>query len=221
MTRSSWIGGVILGTNYNIQTVFSSTERPGECWAGLSSTSGTESPGGSTLILHTTDNWQTWNALSRLPTNADADPGQAPAIAVMPFNSRTIFVGTDVGVYWSQDVGSTWQAMQNGLPRVYCQQLRYLIDPTHAGNDKLVVSSFGRGLYECSLPRQGIVYVYPGLTGFENGTFEHPYFTFDKGFAETPNGGILALHGDTYIVPQILKKPMTIQSYESTVKLTR
>jgi len=221
VTRSSWIGGIIRGRNYSIQSVFSSTERPGECWAGLSNSGGTQSPGGSALVMHTTDNWQTWNELGGLPNKADANPGQVTAISVMPFNPRIIFVGTDVGVFWSQDGGVNWLPLQTGLPRVQCTGLLYIIDPTHVGNDKLVVSTFGRGLYECTFARQGIVYVNPRLRGLGDGTFEHPYFDFDTGFSKTPDGGILALHGDVYSVPQILNKPMTIHSYESTVKLTR
>jgi hypothetical protein len=181
---------------------------------------GTESPGGTPKILHTTDGWQTWTELSRLPSEA----GQVVVMVATPFDSAQIFVGTDVGVYWTQDGRATWQPLQTGLPRVYCTGLRYLVDPTHNGNDKLVVSTFGRGLYERSIPAPGIVYVDqrfidPNFLG--DGTFEHPFWLLALGLSATPVGGILALHGDVYSAPMILNKPMTIHAYESTTQLGR
>jgi hypothetical protein len=60
------------------------------------------------------------------------------------------------------------------------------------------------------------VYVDARNTGFKDGTYEHPYTTFEEGYAATPNNGILALHGNDYSpISRTLNKPITIQTYES------
>ena len=116
---------------------------------------------------------------------------------------------------------------QSGLPLVLCTDLRYIVDRTRAGNDKLVVSTFGRGLYERTIKHQPLVYVDLWSTGFEDGTFTHPYNIFDEGFNAVPIRGMLALrgmpfpNGMIYTVPATITKPLTINAYDLPVLLNR
>lgn len=203
---------VSFAANTKITTVFASTEQPGESWAGL----GSITPG-TPRILHTTDFWQTSTNITGTLSNV----GAVNAIVVRPFNSKEIFVGTDVGMFWTQNGGASWEPFQSGLPLVRCTDLRYIVDRTRGGNDKLVVSTFGRGLYERTITRPPLVYVDPRNTSIEDGTYEHPFNTFNEGLNATPNNGILALHGNIYAVPAVLNRPMTINAYESPAQLRR
>ncbi len=206
LLRRSQIG-LVSGVTYTIKNVFASTEQPGESWAAVQDDSG------NPKILHTGDYWQTWSDISGSLSRAGQ---QIWSIAVTPFNSREIFIATDIGVFRTPDGGLNWQPFQTGLPIVQCAVLRYVIDPTHNGNDKLVVATYGRGVYERVLLRPGIVYVDSRNTGFKDGTFEHPYTTFEEGYGATPNNGILALHGNVYSpISRTLNKPITIHTYES------
>ncbi len=209
------------GVNRNVAVVFASNERPGESWVGLRCETGLEDrvsvgcASGAPKILHTTNFWRSWTDIS----GSLANVGAVNAIVVAPFNSREIYAATDFGVFRTQNSGMSWEPFQSGLPIVGCTDLRYIIDRTRAGNDKLVVATFGRGLYECTINRQPLVYVDPSNIGVEDGTFEHPYNTFNEGHTVVPNRGVLALRGNIYTVPVTLVKPMTINAYESTAQL--
>jgi photosystem II stability/assembly factor-like uncharacterized protein len=198
-------------TNRTILSVFASTERPGESWAGL------QGPGGSPRLFHTTNYWRDWEDV----TGNMPFVNRINAIVAGPFNPQEIYLATSLGVFRTRDGGQTWETFQTGLPIVACTDLRYIVDRTRSGNDKLLVSTYGRGVYEYILKRPPLVYVDPRNTGFEDGTFTHPYNTFDEGFNATPNGGILALNGNVYAVPTIISKPITIQAYESSARLQR
>src|SRR5262249_44904207 len=134
--------------NWALGTVIGSPSSPGESWAGIASfipfCGGRIALGGQPKVLHTTNDWATWEELGHLPSPA----GQVTGIAVSPANTRHLFVGTDRGALSSQDGGLTWRAFQTGLPAsVYCTRIKYLRSLT-LGNDKLVVSTCGRGIYE-------------------------------------------------------------------------
>lgn len=208
---AAWTVQRSVSLSNNVQFVFASTERPGESWAGLQGSAGTPK------ILHTTDYWQTWTDISGTLTIV----GRVFTIVATPFDAKQIFVGTDVGMFYTQDGGATWQPFQTGLPIVQCRALRYIGDRSfpRTGNDKLVVATFGRGMYERTISRPPLVYVDHRNNGFEDGTFEHPYNLFIEGHAVTPDYGILAIYGGVYSAPQTLNRPMTLQAYGSTVKI--
>jgi len=219
VTRTATIGGLIDGSMYQVTPVTASPDRAGEAWAGLVTRFGVQQLGGTPLVVHTTDGWQTSNRLSRLPSQA----GQVTDIAVTPANTRQIFAATDVGVFCTEDGGATWQSFQTGLPQsVYCNVLRYVEATSTSDHDKLVLATYGRGVYERLLPRRKVTYVDQRNTGAENGSRIHPFNTIVEGINATPASGTMALNGATiYQAPPILDKPMTITAYEFPAKLTR
>jgi hypothetical protein len=190
-----------------VMTVFASTENAAESWAGLVGNAGCP------RIVHTTDYWNTWEDL----TNELAAVGRVDAIAVTPFNSDQIFVGTDLGVFWSQDGGQSWAPFQTDMPVVRVTTLLYLPRETATGYDKLVAATFGRGMYERPIIGPAIRYVDQGHTDAELGTFEYPYNTLGEGLAATPNGGVLGLRGGANYYPSppfIIDRPLTINAYD-------
>ena len=56
---------------------------------------------------------------------------------------RLLWAATDAGIAWSHDDGSTWDKVEEGLPRAVFLDLS--LDPT---TGRLVAASFGRGLWE-------------------------------------------------------------------------
>jgi photosystem II stability/assembly factor-like uncharacterized protein len=74
-------------------------------------------------------------------------------IAVRPCNSRQLWVGTELGVFASNDAGETWNPVNSGLPRTVVESLDFMND------DTLVAFTHGRGAYvadldPCGAPRR-------------------------------------------------------------------
>ncbi len=209
-TGGSWnIHNTSFGTagSGDVQVVYASTENPGESWAGILGDVGLR-------FVHTTDYWQTWEDL----TNELSSVGRVEAIAVSPFNQDQIFVGTDIGVFWSEDGGNSWDSFQSGLPVVRVTDLRYMIHQNAGETDRLVVATYGRGMYERPISGPAINYVDGNSTAGsdEDGSLEKPYNTLNEGLYYSPDGGIVALRGGSYAnsgSALTIDEPVTLNSY--------
>jgi hypothetical protein len=69
------------------------------------------------------------------------------AIAIDPLNPDDWYVGTDTGVWYSDDGGTTWAPFQVGLPNVVIADLEIQTDLR-----KLVAGTHGRGAWEVDIP---------------------------------------------------------------------
>jgi hypothetical protein len=195
---------------YDLMTIAPSAQNTRECWAGL------HGPVGTPKILHTENNWLTWEDLtdSRL-----ARVKSVLSILVTPFNKDVIYVGTDVGVLRSRDGGQSWLGFNIGMQAVECWDMRYLIDTTFTGNDKLIVATYGRGVFTREVSGPPIVFVDKrNTTGHEDGTLEFPYTDLSAAIAAAPDNSIVAIHGDSYPIPDpsTVTKPLRFESYESS-----
>jgi len=72
------------------------------------------------------------------------------ALAIDPANSNTIYAGTDVGVYYSTDAGSSWTPFGRGLPRVAVFDMAL-----QNANRILRVATHGRGIWEIAVNSVG------------------------------------------------------------------
>ena len=192
-------------TNSYVSTIFPSTEVPGEAWAGLSYKNQTGFP----TVFHTTDFGVTWQDIS---DSTLRQVNNVQAIVTRPLHSNEIYVGTSIGMFHTTDGGGTWTPFQDGLPVVLCTDLRYIIDPSHGGVDRLVLSTYGRGVYQRIVVNSPIAYVNQTTTGFEDGTFEHPYHTFMNGLANA-NGGTLGLRGNQVFHVTQINQTVTLSTY--------
>lgn len=189
-----------------VASIYPSTENAGEVWVTMRR-SNVFQP----LIYHSRDFGGSWTDvtgnLSSLKT--------VRCIVNKPFEPHHLFAGTDIGVFESFDGGGSWLPLQSGLPIAPCTDMRYVVDPDHGGSDKLVVATYGRGIYECYVFSYPIVYVHKDTpSSTEDGTYDHPYDTFTEGSVHLPAGGSLALYGDTYSTgPTTLTTPMTLRAY--------
>jgi photosystem II stability/assembly factor-like uncharacterized protein len=97
---------------------------------------------GSGHVFKTTNNGSSWTdistALPDIPYHT---------VLVDPGNSSIIFAGSDLGVFISADAGSTWQALNAGLPlAVMVFDLEY-----SASDNTLVAFTHGHGVYKLDL----------------------------------------------------------------------
>jgi len=89
-------------------------------------------------IVKSTDKGRTWTALpGKLP-----ERGSLYAIAEDSIDPNLLFLGTEFGLFFSQDGGGKWTQMKGGLPTIAIRDIAV----QRIEND-LVVATFGRGFY--------------------------------------------------------------------------
>ena len=94
-------------------------------------------------------------------------------MAVDPDDPDHWFVGSDTGVWYSEDGGATWLPLGTGFPNVVVYDLEI-----RRTTRKLVGITYGRGAWETDLPP-------PGSTGIETvAVAHHPHLMLDP---PTPN----------------------------------
>ena len=88
----------------------------------------------------------TWNNISYNLPNLPTD-----CIAVDSTSNGALFVGTDMGIYYIDSTQTTWTKYSTGLPNVIVDD----IDINYT-NYKIRAATYGRGLWECDLPRKNL-----------------------------------------------------------------
>lgn len=76
-------------------------------------------------------------------TNISGDLPDVPANAIIPSRTEpnTIFLATDLGVWFTTNGGENWKQFGNGLPNAVCYDMKLTPD------NVLVVGTFGRGVW--------------------------------------------------------------------------
>ncbi len=103
---------------------------------------------GSPKVLRTKDLGQTWSDLSGFEGSGTSTNG-FPDVAVydllvMPHDTSTIWVGTEIGLFLSENGGQSWSYSDNGLPAVSIWRM-ILVD------DEVVLATHGRGVWTYDL----------------------------------------------------------------------
>jgi len=92
-------------------------------------------------VFATTDAGASWTDISsnlpRVPVNG---------MVVDPANAQLLFVGTDLGAYYSDDGGGIWNYLSPELPLVTVYDLAI-----HPVSRQLVIGTYGRSMYRMSL----------------------------------------------------------------------
>ncbi|HMS64579.1 MAG TPA: T9SS type A sorting domain-containing protein, partial [Ignavibacteria bacterium] len=92
-------------------------------------------------VFRTTNKGQTWTDISNNLPDAPVN-----AFAIDPLRPRLLFVGSDVGCYYSTNTGQSWSFLGAGLPMVSVYDLK--IHPTA---NYLVAGTHGRSMYKIDL----------------------------------------------------------------------
>ncbi|MEO1220148.1 MAG: hypothetical protein AAFY42_02190 [Pseudomonadota bacterium] len=89
-------------------------------------------------LYRTSDRGRTWQSITgNLPAK-----GSVHTIAEDHVDPNLLFVGTEFGLYYSQNGGGNWQQLKSGFPTIDVRD----IEIQRREND-LVVGTFGRGIY--------------------------------------------------------------------------
>ena len=124
-------------------------------------------------VYRSTDNGTTWtditgNSVTGLPSVP------VRTLVYHPINSSLLYVGTEIGIFTSEDAGANWEPTQDGPANVSVDELLWM------GGD-LIAATHGRGLYRAS----GGVYVNCSYFGPEDGSIVRPFNTVDEAINAT------------------------------------
>ncbi len=194
--------------NGEILAVLPSPLWPNEFWVAV----GSNDPNAA-RVLHTTDDGATWTAADDANLRA---LNRVSGLAASPYNPLELYAATDIGVFRTLDGGQNWAPFQDGLPISIGRDLRFVTDDQHQGNHRLVLFTFGSGTWERVIPGPAVLYVDPTATGFEDGTFEHPFNTVAEAINAAPAGAVVMIRAATYTEPQTATKNVTLITYSGT-----
>jgi len=144
--------------------------------------------------------WITGNGGTSWAQRTGTAPDALPALQVNttsyhPTDVDWIYIGSDLGIFASEDFGVTWNATpaydnNDGPANVEVDDLFWY-------EDMLVAATYGRGMFQTRpLPT---VYVDLGNAGTEDGTLAHPYDTVGEGIDASGNGTTLSIRTATYL----------------------
>lgn len=144
--------------------------------------------------------WLTTNGGGNWVQRTGTPPFSLPAIQVNtvryhPLNTNWVYIGTDLGIFASEDKGVTWNitprfAGSDGPVNVEVDELFW------QGNEFLIAATFGRGMFRAR-PRVA-VYVDLANPNIGDGTAGNPYRFLQDGVNAQGNGTPLFIKTGTY-----------------------
>ena len=93
-------------------------------------------------IYRTTNYGSSWQSIS-----SNLPEGPINDVIVDPMNPSVLYVGSDVGVYVTEDLGGNWAPLGTGLPVTTVHNLAF-----HEPTRKLVAGTHGRSMFFCQVP---------------------------------------------------------------------
>ena len=129
-----------------------------------------------------------------------------------PIDANLLYVGTEVGIFTSDDAGATWDLPNDGPANVSVDELFWM------GGD-LLAATYGRGIYRAS----GGTYVdcnYPPLLP-QDGTFDRPYRTITAAINSSTRYRIIWLKPCTYFEPPNISQRVQLRSLGGPVTIRR
>lgn len=166
-------------------------------------------------IWYTDDGGATWQDRSgTAPYNLPSV--QINTVTTHPSNTDWVYVGTDIGVFASEDGGSNWSVMKRydeheGPVNTEVSDLFW------QDNLYLMTATFGRGMFRAQ--PMIVIYVDQSVAVSGNGTQGSPFKTVQEAVNVAGHGTSISIQGGTYDESQILfdkKGLITITSGSAT-----
>lgn len=151
-------------------------------------------------VYRTTNLGATWSDITGAGVSGLPDV-PVRSLAFHPSNPDLLYVGTEVGIFTSDNAGATWELPQNGPGNVSVDELFWM------GGD-LIAATHGRGLYRAS----GGTYVDCNWNGAELGTFNQPYRTVAAAVNAATTYRTIWIKPCTYIEPMTINKRLELRS---------
>ncbi len=120
---------------------------PDTAWATYSSVGGTH-------VWRTTDGGNSWSARDGSGVGALPDI-PVHSLVMDPGNPSRIYVGTDLGIFFSPDAGATWTIENTGFANVIVERLALGPPQIFNGPPMLHAFTYGRGIWKTPLNFQG------------------------------------------------------------------
>ncbi|RVU90375.1 Xyloglucanase precursor [Flavobacterium columnare] len=115
-------------------------------------------------IYKTADSGKTWNDISfNLPYSTTY------CIAAQGNQKNSVYVGTNLGVYYFDEESNSWSLFNNGLPRVKVTELKI-----NTSENNLTASTYGRGIWRVALPSGTLAVEEQVLNEYKGGVFPNP-----------------------------------------------
>lgn len=156
-------------------------------------------------VWYTDDGGNTWNNRSGTAPN-DLPALQVNTIRVHPSNGNWIYIGTDLGVFASEDKGQNWSVTTNGsyggtnegpvnteVSELFWQGDEFLIAATH-----------GRGMYRTAGPPYKI-YVDVNAAAGGDGSQSHPFQTVAEAADAAGPGAFIYIEAGIYDETSIIE----------------
>ncbi len=100
-------------------------------------------------IFKSTNLASSWEELSGFGSGEESSNGfpdvAVLSLLVLPHAENTIWAGTEIGIYVSEDNGASWSYSNFGLPAVAIWDMK-------TSGDEVVVATYGRGLWTLTIP---------------------------------------------------------------------
>lgn len=114
---------------------------------------------GAPKILRTVDMGQTWEDISGFAPSSSSTGFPDVSVmdlVVMPHDPSTLWAGTEIGIFESNDDGNTWHILEGNLPRVSVWDM-------NINEDQLVIGTHGRGIWTYTLPEAPQITLVPEI----------------------------------------------------------
>jgi hypothetical protein len=99
-------------------------------------------------VWRSIDSGVSWSNIDGSGVNGLPDV-PAHSVAVSPFGSMTIYVGTDIGVFVTTDGGASWARENTGFANVITDHL--VFSPVDSSNARLFAFTHGRGAFRTTV----------------------------------------------------------------------
>lgn len=176
---------------------------------------------GNKHLFKSSDIGKTWNSLDNnlpdIPINS---------LVIHPENEKIIFIGTDIGVFFTIDGGNFWMSYGENFPRTPVYDLKFHTNRTLLPELTLRAATYGRSIWEIEVPKE--INIKPGIISPAGGEFftggsdiDMSWYGFDLPVkVELYNGEEFILIEGNVIASHIKTRIPDISTFNAFLKVT-